>query len=109
VKADCYRFSVHSQACARFALHYLNSPTAQEFAAAHHHGMTLTRIGLGNFRRIPFPLPPLPEQHRIVAKVDELMALCDQIETQLTTTQSESRHLLEAILHETLTGELKLG
>jgi hypothetical protein len=37
------------------------------------------------------------------------MALCDQIETQLTTTQSESRHLLEAILHETLTGELKLG
>lgn len=42
----------------------------------------------------------LAEQHRIVAKVDELMALCDQLETQLTTTQSESRHLLEGILHE---------
>lgn len=41
-------------------------------------------------------------QHRIVAKVDELMALCDQPETQLTTTQSESRHLLEAIFQQAM-------
>jgi len=102
VKADCYRFSVHSQVCTRFASHYLNSPTAQEFAAAHHHGMTLTRIGLGNFRRIPFPLPPLAEQHRIVAKVDELMTLCNHLETQLTTTQTETHKLLNSLLHEAI-------
>lgn len=44
------------------------------------------------------PLPPLAEQHRIVAKVDELMALCDQLEAQLTRTQTDSRRLLEAVL-----------
>jgi type I restriction enzyme, S subunit len=43
-------------------------------------------------------LPPLAEQHRIVAKVDELMALCDQLEAQLTATQTDSRRLLEAVL-----------
>lgn len=102
VKADCYRLAVHPHVSSRFALCYLNSPTAQEFAAVHHHGMTLTRIGLGNLRRIPFPLPPLAEQHRIVAKVDELMAICDQLEAQLTTAQTESRRLLEAILHQAL-------
>lgn len=48
------------------------------------------------------PLPPLAEQHRIVAKVDELMALCDQLETQLTTTQADSRRLLEAVLRDAL-------
>ncbi|GJL65485.1 MAG: type I restriction endonuclease EcoAI subunit S [Nitrospirales bacterium] len=55
-----------------------------------------TGRGLSSF---VFPLPPLAEQHRIVAKVDELMTLCDQLETQITTTQSESQKLLEAILH----------
>jgi len=43
------------------------------------------------------------EQHRIVDKVDELMAVCDQLEAQLTTTQTDSRRLLEAVLHEALT------
>jgi len=51
-------------------------------------------------RLIPFP--PLAEQKRIVAKVDELMALCDQLEAQLATTQTDSRRLLEAVLHEAL-------
>ena len=52
-------------------------------------------------------LPPLAEQHRIVAKVDELMALCDQLEAHLTTTETDSRRLLEAVLHEALAPALE--
>lgn len=51
---------------------------------------------------LPLPLPPLAEQHRIVAKVDELMAVCDQLEASLAATQTDSRRLLEAVLQETL-------
>lgn len=51
---------------------------------------------------IPTALPPFAEQHRIVTKVDELMTLCDRLEAQLTTTQTESRRLLEAVLHEAI-------
>jgi type I restriction enzyme S subunit len=43
------------------------------------------------------------EQRRIVAKVDELLALCDHLGAQLTTTQTETRRLLEAVLHQALT------
>ena len=50
------------------------------------------------------PIPPLAEQHRIVTKVDEQMALCDQLEVQLTATEIDSRHLFEATLHEILDG-----
>jgi type I restriction enzyme S subunit len=48
------------------------------------------------------PLPPLAEQHRIVAKVDELMALCDQLEQQLSQADQQRRRLLEAVLAEAL-------
>ena len=53
---------------------------------------------------LAIPLPPFSEQHRIVEKVDELLALCDQMETQLTTGQTESRRLLEATLADALSG-----
>ena len=49
-----------------------------------------------------FPLPPLAEQHRIVAKVNELMALCDQIEKSLTTGDDTRSRLLDALLYEAL-------
>ena len=48
------------------------------------------------------PLPPLAEQHRILAKVDALQALCDQLEATLTTTATTRRRLLNALLAEAL-------
>jgi type I restriction enzyme S subunit len=59
-------------------------------------------INLEILNAVLIPLPPLAEQHRIVAKVDELMALCDQLEAQLSTTQTDSRRLLEAVLEAAL-------
>lgn len=48
------------------------------------------------------PIPPLTEQHRIVAKVDALMALCDRLEAALTTADTTRARLLEALLYEAL-------
>jgi type I restriction enzyme S subunit len=48
------------------------------------------------------PLPPLAEQHRIVAKVDALMALCDRLEAALTTADTTRARLLEGLLADAL-------
>ena len=53
-------------------------------------------------RNMLIPLPSLAEQHRIVAKVGELMALCDRLEAQLTTAQAVKHRLLEAVLYQSL-------
>ncbi len=44
------------------------------------------------------PIPPISEQHRIVAKVDELMYLCDQLEQQQTTASEAHQTLVETLL-----------
>lgn len=61
-------------------------------------------INLDVLANVTIPLPPLAEQKRIVAKVDELMLICDQLENQLEYQQKGRRQLLEALLHEALEG-----
>jgi type I restriction enzyme S subunit len=62
----------------------------------------LKNVNLTEFGALTFPLPPLAEQHRIVAKVDELMALCDRLGANLTTAAATHRRLLDALLAEAL-------
>ena len=61
------------------------------------------RVPTEYFTSSAFPLPPLAEEHRIVAKVDELMALCDRMEASLAAGEDARRRLLEALLQEALT------
>lgn len=59
-------------------------------------------LNLENIRSLTVPLPPLAEQHRIVAKVDQLMALCDQLEASLNVATTTRSRVLDALLAETL-------
>ncbi|HAS3627030.1 restriction endonuclease subunit S [Vibrio cholerae] len=59
-------------------------------------------VSLGKLRGFVMPIPPISEQHRIVAKVDELMALCDQLEQQ-TEASIEAHQVLVTTLLDTLT------
>ena len=69
-------------------------------------GTAQPTIPLRPLRNFMVALPPLAEQHRIFAKVDELMAVCDRLEAQLSTAQTERGRLLEALLHEALENRL---
>ena len=60
------------------------------------------RIESSDYKDFLIPLPPVAEQHRIVAKVDELMALCDRLEASLATGDDTRRGLLDALLHDAL-------
>jgi type I restriction enzyme S subunit len=59
---------------------------------------TNDNISMGDIKGFAIPLPTLVEQKRIVAKVDELMKLVDQLEEQLTTARTTAENLLNALL-----------
>lgn len=81
----------------------IDAPFCQSWMAGETKGVALQGVNVGDFRRMPIPLPPLAEQHRIVAKVDDLMALCNQLEASLTASDDTRRRLLDALLAEALT------
>lgn len=55
-------------------------------------------ISVTKSQLMPIPLPPLAEQHRIVAKIDQLMALCDAMESQITSATDKQTALLTALM-----------
>lgn len=59
-------------------------------------------ISLSALRNFPLPLPPLPEQHRIVAKVDELMTLCDRLQADLATARDHRARLADTLVQTAL-------
>ena len=78
---------------------YMNSlPARTYFANASKQTTNLASINKTQLRNCPIPLPPLPEQRRIVAKVDALMALCDQLENQIDQQTAKQTQLLEAVM-----------
>ena len=83
----------------RYVLAYLKSP---QFLLVGETKMTGTagqkRLPKDFVEANPFPLPPLAEQHRIVAKVDELMALCDRLEARHANADSAHAQLAQALL-----------
>ena len=61
-------------------------------------GAVQSFVSLGVIRSYLMPIPPLAEQHRIVAKVDELMALCDQLEAQHSNAAEAHEKLVSHLL-----------
>ncbi len=66
--------------------------------AEYRKGVGISNMSSKALASIPMPVPPLAEQHRIVAKVDELMALCDRLEAQQADAESAHAQLVQALL-----------
>lgn len=61
-------------------------------------GAAQPNLNVGKIKETLVPLPPLPEQHRIVAKIDQLMALCDTLDQKIDAATSKQTELLDALM-----------
>jgi len=86
----------------RYLLYVLKSPYFYSLMRDDMSGVAITRVTLTKLNRALIPLAPLEEQKRIVAKVDQLMALCDELEARLVQAQTDGGKLMEAVVHHVL-------
>jgi type I restriction enzyme S subunit len=93
------RFSEHTDV--RFMNLLNNSTHARAYYARTASGTSasMKNISRDGIVLMPLALPPLAEQKRIVAKVEQLLALCDELEAKLTGTDTRREHLLAAAIH----------
>lgn len=96
-KSACY-FNLLSGIEKLFIKRFIESPFFFDYAASQATGSTISNLGLKAMNAFPIPLPPTSEQVRIIAKIDELTALCDQLKFRLSDAQTTQLHLADALV-----------
>ncbi|MGI2207229.1 restriction endonuclease subunit S [Shewanella baltica] len=84
----------------KYLLNFFNSSLCISYMMDKQVDNARANLSMGNISKFVMPIPPLEEQHRIVAKVDELMALCDQLKVRLADAQTTQLHLTDAIVEQ---------
>ncbi len=63
----------------------------------------MPKINQSTVNNLLVSFPPLAEQHRIVAKVNQLMTYCDELEAKLTQSLSDKEKLMDTTVYQLLT------
>ena len=86
----------------RYANTYFSSLYFKKDIEDKKSGAVIQQIPASKISEMKIPVPPLAEQHRIAAKVDELMALCEQLKARLSDAQTTQFHLADAVVENAL-------
>ena len=98
-RAVC-RIMPHPEIDCRFLAWVIQSPLLQNYFLESTRTLAQPTLNVGMIRAAPVPLPPLAEQRRIVAKVEQLMKVCDDLETNMRRAEDRAAKLVEAAVQE---------
>lgn len=90
----------------RYLYYLVNSPVAKIQFDTHLTGIGVPNLHLRDIKITSFPLPPLPEQQRIVGRIESLFAKLDEAKQKAQNVLDSFETRKAAILHKAFTGEL---
>ena len=96
--AFCGLIRAHSVELHQYFRFFFQTPLYRNRVAGHGKGIGINNLQKGALLALECPVPPLAEQHRIVAKVDELMTLCDRLEAEQADAEAAHTRLVETLL-----------
>lgn len=86
----------------KYIYYYLRSPTFIKYVESVQAGIAYPAINDIQFYSAPFPLPPLFEQNRIVAALENLLHLCDEIKNQMLRASELQRKITDTLIEQAL-------
>jgi type I restriction enzyme S subunit len=90
----------------QFLLYYTRAAERSILRQCSKHGTTVASLESGRLYRFPVPVPPLPEQRRIVAKIEELFSNLDAGRADLQTAQRQLERYRLSVLQAAVEGRL---
>lgn len=90
----------------RLLMHFLSQPGTVEYANHHSSGVQLPRVSFEKLAELEVPIPPLAEQKRIVAKVEELLARVNAARERLARVPAILKRFRQAVLSAACDGRL---
>lgn len=93
-----HRARLYGKLSPHYAQRFFEQINASGEINQYRKGIGISNMSSKALASIKFPLPPLAEQHRIVAKIDELMAHCDRLEAQQADTKIAHAQLVQALV-----------
>ena len=88
-----------------YGSYYMNS-LAQKYVKAGQVGIALTHFNTRSVAALPVAVPPLPEQHRIVAEVERRLSVIDELDAVVDANLKRAERLRQAILKRAFEGKL---
>ena len=76
----------------------MSSPFLFSEIRKYDNGTAQPNLSANNFMLFLFPLPPLTEQHRIVTRIDQLMARCDMLSQAIDSSSSKKMEILDSLM-----------
>ena len=89
-----------------FFFYFLQQKFRQEAKRAMTGAVGLLRVPTDYMRKIPIPLPPLPEQQAIVSEVESRLSVADEVEKTITAELKRAEQLRQSILKQAFSGKL---
>jgi type I restriction enzyme S subunit len=105
-----FHFFLVSGLLPKYLCYYMSMDAFRDYLTSQASGVggSLMRIKAATFAGYAFPLPPLPEQHRIVAEVERRLSVIDELEATIDVDLKRAERLRQSILKRAFEGNLVL-
>ncbi len=106
ITADCIKLRIANGLSTQLLAYSIESDHVHKQILGITKGVAQLKVSLGRFSSIGLPLPPLSEQHRIVAEVDRRLSFLRDTESQVAANLQRAGRLRQSILSRSFSGEL---